>query len=340
MTTQTKQRILVTGASGFIGSHLATKLLGSGIHVRLLVRNRKKLSPALNSSCEIIEGDLLREDALREAVKDTSVIFHCAANVNTWDSWENYYQANVLGVSNLLHAIELEKPELTRFVHISSVDVYGFPVEPCDEKCQLHENTFFYGKSKIRGEAIVRDFTEKLGIPYTILRPANVIGPGSQFISRIGKELQSGLMIEINGGKSNAGILYIDNLIQHIVWAAQTEKTINQVYNVRDSYDVSWAEFIQQFKSGINGKGTIINLPFWLAETTAVILEFFYSIFMPGREPLLHRLLNRFFGKTCGHSANKLHAEHNDFSETGFEKAMETSCEWFLNEQKIPENAD
>ena len=125
--------VIITGATGFIGGQLAERLIARGIRPRLLVRDSSRLKPAVAAAADIIVGDLSDLLALRMAVRDAGTIFHCAANVNTWDRWENYRTANVDGVQNLLHAIAQEGLPNGRFVHLSSVDVYGFPPQPCDE---------------------------------------------------------------------------------------------------------------------------------------------------------------------------------------------------------------
>ncbi len=172
MLTTTTNTILITGATGFIGSHLASYLVQKGNAVRLFVRDESKLSPALKSNCEIVTGDLNDMVALRTAVKDTSVIFHCAANVKTWDSWDNYYSTNVQGLSNLLNAVKFEEPTLARFVHISSVDVYGFPDAPCDENCPIGEERFGYGKSKILAENLLKNMQLSISFPIPSFVPA------------------------------------------------------------------------------------------------------------------------------------------------------------------------
>lgn len=327
----TGKTILVTGATGFIGGHLAERLVGEGRSVRLLVRDRNRLSAALRQGvADIVEGDLADIPALERAVRGVSVIYHCAANVSTWDKAEAYHAANVQGVENLLQAIEKENPDLSRLVHISTVDVYGFPVEPCTEQCKTAESGFGYGDSKRLGEALVQDFCSAHHIPFTIIRPANVIGPRSQFISRIGDELKSGVMLTVDGGRANAGFVYIDNLLDYLVWAAGAEKAIGQRYNVRDGYDADWKGFLTVFRKAIKGRGLIINLPFGAANAAARAIEGFYRLFLPGHEPLLHPLIVRIFGRTCGHSAEKIRADSAMQSSVGFDEAMEKSIRWFL----------
>jgi nucleoside-diphosphate-sugar epimerase len=321
---------LVTGATGFIGGRLAARLVDEGRSVRLLVRAPEKLAPALRGKVDVVAGDLADENALGRAVQGVSVIFHCAANVSSWDAWDAYYSANVEGVKNLLNAITQHNPGLSRLVHVSTVDVYGFPQAPCDEECKPAKSGFGYCDSKLVGESLVRAQCERAGIPCTIIRPGNVIGPGSQFITRIGDELKSGLMLTVDGGRTNAGLVYVDNLVDYILWAAESEKAIGQCYNVRDSYDVTWSEFIGKFRRGIEGRGIVLNLPFWAADAAARVFEWAWRIFMPAREPLLHRLLVRIFGRTCGHSAEKIRRDSALESRIGFDEAMETSIRWFL----------
>ncbi len=326
--------ILVTGATGFIGNRLAEVLVKSGEKVRLLVRDPDRLSGLLRNSCELIVGDLEDIDALKKATEQVETVYHCAANVATWGEWEAYYQANVQGVENLLAAISAGNNKLPRLVHLSTVDVYGFPVEPCDETAPLTDAGFYYGKSKIQGEELIRKFSQQTDLPYTILRPCNVIGPGSQFIERIGQELKSGVMVTIDGGLSNAGLVYIDNLVAAILWAAASPVALGECYNVRDNYDVSWKYFLARFREGINGRGLVINLPFKVAAAVASLFTLVHKRLAINKEPLLHPLLVNVFGRTCGHKVQKLSACDDDRDHVDFDQALQRSCRWFLDRRQ------
>jgi nucleoside-diphosphate-sugar epimerase len=327
-----KSVALVTGATGFIGGRLAERLVEAGWSVRVLVRDPQQLAATLNASCQVVVGNLANLGALKQAVQGADVVFHCAANVSTWDSWGAYEAANVHGVQNLLDAIVMMgNAAAVRLVHVSTVDVYGFPDNPCDETCSATGGEFGYGRSKWLGESLVRTYGGDMGIPYTIIRPANVIGPGSQFISRIGDELRGGLMLTVDGGRVNAGTVYIDNLVDYMIWAAGSEKALGQCYNVRDAYDVTWGEFVRVFRKAIKGRGLIVSLPFAHADAVARMFEGFYRVLMPGKEPLLHRLLVRLFGRTCGHSAEKIRSDSGMVGKVGFDEAVEKSVRWYFD---------
>ena len=322
---------LVTGATGFIGGHLARRLLAEGWRVKLLVRNPAKLSSDLKEA-EIVEGDLANIEALKSAVTDVTVIFHCAAKVDSWGTRADYWAVNVMGVKNLLEAVAQNNPKLSRLVHLSTVDVYGFPKKPCDETAPTVATGFAYGDSKIEGEVYLRSFCAGHNIPYTIFRPCNVIGPNSQFIERIGQQLREGLMLNIDKGRANAGLLYIDTLIGYMLAAAVNAKAAGQIYNVREAYDVSWAEFISNFRSSLKSSALVISLPFGVADIFSRLCVLFYRLLMPTKEPVLHPLIIRIFGRSCGHDATKIHAAYTVES-LGFAEAMRNSVKWYLQEK-------
>lgn len=322
---------LVTGATGFVGGRLVERLMAVGAGVRLLVRRPEKLPPQLAAACEVIVGDLGDPASLDAAVAGVGVVFHCAANVRTWDAWPAYEAANIHGVENLARAAARCNPGLRRFVHLSSVDVYGFPADPADETATLDKVGFPYGESKRQGELRLRRIAQQHGIPYTILRPANVIGPRSPFIERIGNELISGLMLTIDGGNVHAGLLHVDNLIDYMLWAAFSELSANETFNVRDRCEVSWGCFIRDLRTLIGGRGRVINLPYFAANVAAHALAMPYRVLQLTGEPMLHPLIVRIFGRTCGHSTDKLWSMSKMEARVSYENAMAEAAAWFLD---------
>lgn len=321
---------LVTGATGFVGGRLVERLMARGAGVRLLVRRPEKLPPQLAAACEVIVGDLGDPASLDAAVAGVGVVFHCAANVRTWDAWPAYEAANIHGVENLVRAVACCNPRLQRLVHLSSVDVYGFPADPADETATLDKVGFPYGESKRQGELRLRRIAQQHGIPYTILRPTNIIGPRSPFVERIGNELRSGLMLTIDGGDVHAGLLHVDNLIDCMLWAAFSELSANETFNVRDRCDVSWGRFIGDLRALIGGRGRVIDLPYSVANVAAHASALPYRLLPLSGEPLLHPLIVRIFGRTCGHSADKLWSASNFTGKVSYDQAMAESAAWFL----------
>jgi len=327
--TKLSEPVLVTGATGFIGGQLAERLIASGIRPRLLVRNPSRLKPELAAAADVVVGDLADLPALRVAVRNIGTIFHCAGSVSTWDRWENYLTANVDGVRHLLQAMEHEGAPRGRFVHLSSVDVYGFPPLACDEGARSDGGAFAYGRSKALGEKELREGAERLNLSYVILRPTNVIGPHSQFVHLIGHELRSGLMLKIDHGRADFGFLYIDNLVDCMLWAASASAAEHGCFNVSDPEPVSWARFLSDFRTGIGGRGLVLDLPYVVADAIGTVLEAPSRILGLRREPLLHRLLVRIFGRTCGHNTNRLSLAGAPLGAVGYDEAMRRSIAWY-----------
>lgn len=327
---------LVTGASGFVGGQLAKRLLHEGYRVKLLLRRPEAASAFLLSRCEVIQGDLNNQSAVAQAVKDCDFVFHCAANASPWDSLKNYQDANVRGVHTLLRALSTTNYCLQRLVHVSTVDVYGYPDSPCTELSATRKVGFGYGDSKLDGELLLRSFADAHNIPYVILRPANIIGPGSQFIEQIDEALRTGKMLTIENGSANAGLVYIENLIDYMLWAAHSEAALNEVYNVRDDYDVSWLDFLTRLQTLTKCQSSVKNLPYRAAILAATMLEKLYRV--TGRqhlEPPLHKLLVCMFGKTCGHSAEKIRAASGIHGAVDFDNAMLASVSWLQQSRSI-----
>jgi nucleoside-diphosphate-sugar epimerase len=325
-----RQSVLVTGATGFVGGHLVERLLLQGARIKLLVRDPARLPADWRGRVEPIVGDLTDPASLGKAVGGAHWIFHCAANVQTWGRAQDYEAVNVQGVRHLIDAIALQPVKPKRLVHVSTVDVYGFPKTPCDEGCRLQAPGFGYGDSKLRGELLLREAASAMRLPYTVLRPTNVMGPGSPFIDRVGRELQNGLMLRVSGGHVNAGFLSVDNLVDALLWAGQAPQAENEVFNVADPQVVTWRQLLDDLRRGIGGKGWIVDLPYTLAEGVAAVMETPYRLLRIPQEPLLHRLIVKIFGRTCGHSTAKLAAAGCPTGRIDYAQAMAASVAWFL----------
>jgi nucleoside-diphosphate-sugar epimerase len=320
---------VVTGATGFIGACLAERLIEGGHRPRLVVRNPARLRPSLRAQADVVVADLTNLDSLRDALRRAGDVFHCAANVSTWGAWDAYYRANVLGVQNLLAAIAEAGGLSGRLVHLSSMDVYGFQATPQAESAPATGGAFSYGKSKAMGEAQLRDGAARYGLSHVNLRPGNVIGPHAQFIKRLGDELRSGLMLKINHGRADFGFLYIDNLIDCMLWAAQAPAAEGQCFNVRDPAAITWNRFLSDMKDGVRGRALVLDLPFGVSDLAAAVMETPWRVLRIRGEPLLHRLLVRIFGRTCGHDITHLTAAGAPLGRIGYEEGMRSALAWY-----------
>ena len=224
-------KILVTGASGFIGQHLVKKLIIRGHEVRALARKRSDPITALQSlGAEIHLGDLENKTLLKRATRDCQTIFHLAAEKREGLPKEAY-QINLSGTDNLLQAC----PQNGYFVLVSSVFVLGpSGKKSLKEEARAKPSTF-YAQSKLQAENLVKDKAKQQGINFSIARPTMVYGPGDQtgLIPKLYQLLKKGVFPLPGSGQNLLQLIYIDDLVEGLISLSPTRaqgKTYHLAY--------------------------------------------------------------------------------------------------------------
>ena len=257
-------RVLVTGSNGFIGVKVVKMLLEYGFtNLRCFVRPSSKIENLKNvlagypaaQSVEIISGDLLSRDDCRNAAQGVSVIIHLAAGFDK--SFAGAFMNSALTTRNLIEAfLELGQPR--RFVNVSSFAVYStLNLERgalLDETCPLEdrpqERYDAYGFGKLKQEELVREYGKTRGLPYVILRPGYVFGPGKRELSgRVGIDTFGGF-IHL-GGSNQLPLTYVDNCAEAIVLAGLRPGVDGEVFNVVDDERWTSSQFLQAYKNKV-----------------------------------------------------------------------------------------
>lgn len=320
--------VAITGASGFVGGHLASRLLEEGARVSILARDVSRLDPGLARGCTVIQGDLLDRAAVERMLQAAAYVFHCAADVATWGPWDSYRRANIDGVRVLLDALQASGAAPRRLVHVSTLDVYGFPAEPASEEAVLDPVPYHYGESKRQGDLLVQQQCLALGMSHVVLRPGNIVGPGSPFVSRIGDALRSGPMLSIDGGRHHAGLVDVQNLLDVLLWAGWSPDADGQVYNLRDPWEICWSDYLRDFRQGSGLKGYVLDLDYRAAMRLASVVAAPYRWLGVRTEPLLHPLIVEIFGRTCGHAVDKLRAHGAPMGRVDYASSLRASLQW------------
>lgn len=256
--------ILVTGATGFIGSKVIERLLDRGFrNVRAFARPSSDLGrfDAIArrygaARIELIKGNLQSRDDCAAAAKDVAVIFHLAA-ARGEKSFPDAFMNSVVTTRNLLEG-SLRHRTLRRFVTISSFAVYTNKHKPrwrlLDESCPVDTRADLRGDAycfaKVKQDEIVTEYGKRFGVPYVIVRPGYVYGPGNEAITgRVGIGT-FGVFLHL-GGSNTIPITYVDNCAEAIVLAGLTSGIDGEVFNVVDDDLPSSRTFLRLYKKNV-----------------------------------------------------------------------------------------
>ncbi len=219
---------LVTGANGFIGSHLVDRLLALGHTVRAFVRPGARLQWLTSPRVELFYGSLTDPADLAEALDGIDWVFHVAGTVVARD-WRGFYQANVRPARALLKAIREHARRIERFVLVSSTGASG----PSPDGHLLREHEFpapvgDYGRSKLIAERITASFAD--AVPVTIVRPCAVYGPRDRNFLIMFRHVQSGLIPVLGSREQIISLIHVEELVDGIVRAAESVRARGEVY--------------------------------------------------------------------------------------------------------------
>jgi nucleoside-diphosphate-sugar epimerase len=289
------ERILVTGSNGFIGAKVVKTLLEYGFSkLRCFVRPSSNLDRLENvlgqfnagNNIELVRGDLLSGDDCRRAVEGVSIVYHLAAGIEK--SFAGAFMNSALTTRNLLDAF-LQFGQPKRFVNVSSFAVYSNLSlnrgALLDETCPLEDNPQerfdAYGFGKLKQEELVKEYGRRHNLPYVILRPGYVFGPGKGELSgRVGINA-FGPFIQVNGSNL-LPLTFVDNCAEAIVLAGLTPGIDGTAFNVVDDELLTSRQFLNAYKKVTSLRS--IRVPYPLAYALCLLWER-YSKWSKGQLP-------------------------------------------------------
>ena len=288
----------MTGATGFIGSHLAERLVVEGARVRVLVRDPKRLRPALIDRVEVVRGDLLQPDCFAAATQNCDVVFHVAAWLGTPNRREAAYAINVTATRQLAEAARAAG--VRRFVSTSSIAVYGPVKDGVVDETFPHWPGSLYSETKSAGEqAAFEAQTDRFEV--TVIRPAHVYGPRGRSWTTLPVNLaKRGLPSLVGGGRGFTHPVYVENLVEAYLLAAMRDEAIGEAFTICDA-DLPWREFFGRYADMAGRRAR--SIPVWLAWCGASAAEIGARI---TRHPPIypHTLLGFVTGR-CVYSTDK-----------------------------------
>ena len=279
--------VLVTGATGFIGSHLAERLVRDGRRVRVLCRpgSETKLTPALARGVEIAHGDLRDAPSLVRACRGAARVFHAAGNVLDWGALAEFAAINVEGTRLLLEAAR--EAGVGRVVHFSSFVVFGTPSPPSfDDDSPYGEGADPYTRTKIEGEKVALDFAAH-GLPVVVLRPPVVYGPRGTWLEEPLAMARQNKLFLVGGGRGTCHPCYVENLVDAALLTAEHPRAIGRAYMMGDGCAITFREYFDAI-AALAGRGPLRrSIPLFVARATATAAEAAARVTRSATRPLL-----------------------------------------------------
>jgi len=269
-------KILITGATGFIGKHLLQQLIEKGHFCRCLVRRSTDLDNLFyHPNVELFQGDVTKAETLKNIGNGIDVVYHLAAAGHVASVSEEdlkvFFELNVQGTKNIITACG--QNGVKRFIHFSSTAAIGLIRKPViDESVPCNPQTP-YQRSKYESELSALEEGKKNGMGVVVLRPCMVYGSGGkgEFL-KICRLIKKGIFPRVGLGKNLTPIVHVQDVVQAAVKALQARKS-GEVYLIASEFSPPLADLHNYITESLNIKRIYFYVPFWVAYLIACLLE-------------------------------------------------------------------
>lgn len=253
-------KVFLTGASGFVGSHVLDSLRAGHHEVSILLQRTSKTSFISRHvpGVTVHYGSLDDSSALRKAMSGMEAVIHCAGKTKALQPHE-FYQVNHTGTKNIAKAVNASSESLRRFIYISSQAVSGPGVlsRPARETDDPHPVSI-YGRSKLLGESEIR---RNCRVPWTILRPAVVYGPRDTDFLAVFQKVRQRVMPLLSGAKRPLNMVYGPDVAAAVLWCLRDDRGVGGIYHVAAEPPCTDEEFMQEIAAAMQSRSVRLPIP-------------------------------------------------------------------------------
>lgn len=298
-------KVLVTGATGFIGRHVAEALADHGHQVRCVARRPEKAAPLAARGMEVVRGDLSDATSLREAARGMSLAIHAAAQVGEWGARSAFEDANVSGTRNLLDA--LEEAAVPRIVHVSSVAVYGRQQGSAIAESTPYQTTGDrYCDTKIEAESLVWQRHHAGRVRAAFVRPCIVYGPHDwKFVPKVAKGIRAGRIPLIGGGNHLAPIVSVRDVAELTLACGFKDEAVGEAFNCASPEGITWRRLFEEVARLIGAPPPRHSIPYPVAYGLGAVLEMAYRLAGSRKPPMVTRFGASLLGLSMAYDISK-----------------------------------
>jgi nucleoside-diphosphate-sugar epimerase len=319
-------QVLVTGATGFTGSHLARALVSGGRRVRALVRDLGRGADLRASGVELVAGDLRDPAALAKAAVGVEVVYHIAAIYRQAGvSSATYRAVNATAVRQLIEAAAAAGAR--RVVHCSTVGVHG-DVErpPANEDAPLAPGDI-YQLTKLEGEGLAREAGQRLGIEVTIARPTGIYGPGDRRLLKLFRGVARRRFPILGSGEIYYHLTYIDDLVEGLRLCGEHPAAADRTYILAGGDVTTLNELVALIADVAGVRPPTLHLPVWPFWIAGALCEAVCAPF--GIEPPLYRRRVDFYTKSRAFDITRARQEIGYAPRVGLRDGIARTLDWY-----------
>lgn len=318
--------VLVTGGTGFVGSHLVELLLSKGYEVACLVRDPGKLRWLKGLQVRLVQGDCSDPGTLQAAVRNATIVYHVAGLTKAVRR-RDYYAVNHIGTRNLLDACALNGANVRKFVLVSSLAAAGpsqadQPVKAGDAPHPVSD----YGRSKLLAEEEALEFKDRF--PVVILRPSAVYGPRDTDVYELFRWAAKGFILDMSGGERFLNWCYVKDLAEALLLAGERSVPSGSVYFVAEDRVHSMTGFRKILQESGGVTANVIKVPVWAGYLIGLAAE--TAGLVSGKATIINRQKVREAVQqywTC--DLDRIRADLGFRAATPLEQGMSETWKWY-----------
>ncbi len=281
-------KILVTGGTGFLGSHLIDRLVREGEKVRVLIRptsSLKYISDHIkNNSVEIVTGDLTDPESLKIACQQISAIFHTAAVIDLSKSKETFEAINIDALDNLVEIACNHR--VRRFIYVSTIGSYKWQQSPIDENVEQQPSNI-YELSKLEGENIVMRAHRNRGLEAVIIEPSAIYGPRARIVvPEMLWYIQRSWMPMIDGGQKRLNMVYVTDVVDSLLLAYRKQEATGERFIIGSDESYTYKEILDTLAEILGLQPLRWSIPYDIAKFISTLIGYFSKLFNIDTLPL------------------------------------------------------
>lgn len=328
--------VLVTGAAGFLGSHLTDLLLARGERPRALVRPGESLGAMAGGQLDICAADISDRAAMEAVLTGVHRVLHCAARTGPWGPESEYRRTNVRALETLVGAAMAAGVQ--RFVHVSSITVHGNDVRgEADEDAPLREEPNPYSRSKVAGERLLKRMIQDKGAPVTIVRPGWIYGPrDTASFARIARMIQNGRMIMVGSGANHLPLIYASDAANGVLLASTADHAEGRSYLLVNDEPSTQRDFISAIATELGAPAPSRRIPYQLAVILGAAAENLGRVARSRQPPPVTRYGMRLLGGENRFNISRARRELGFSPLVNLADGVSRSVEWYRATHGVP----